>query len=165
MENRKLIPMVDYVLKISDLINDNETYVEDKCRQMEACEVYAEFLKQTPELKHFVPCGKDGMPLEEPIDNTCKNCDHKKGEDICCHFEAWHEAKESVLFDGLKLIHESQGYAQLELKNADLFITFHDGKIYFENELYEKDIPIYNIESLIELDLTLTEETAKKLRL
>ena len=71
---------------------------------------YANFLKQPPKLGDFIPCDKEGKPLEKPVFYD----DYLKGINL----ELWHpdtkrgckqfkEALERVLFEGFEVEHYS----------------------------------------------------------
>jgi len=99
--------MVDYVIQEKNRLGlDGNTY---KCFAEKVIN-YANFLKQPLSIEMFVPCKLvDGfwVVLEEPIDNTCENCNHKQDFDICCRFEEYQEAKERCLFEGFTFEHTS----------------------------------------------------------
>jgi len=94
------------------------------------------FLKQPLSIEMFVPCKLvDGfwVVLEEPIDNTCENCNHKQDFDICCRFEEYQKAKESCLFEGFIFYKDDNESFSLDLINSDGSETF----CFMKNETIE----------------------------
>ncbi len=130
---------------------------------------FADFLKKSLNLGMFIPAKLvDGVwvVLEEPIDNTCKNCDHKEAFDICCHFEEYQQAKSNVIFEGFEIEYFNYGgdvsnesSYQIISKETDVQICIYKA---------QPDYFIWNyktIEDLIPYNLTLTPEWAEKLGL
>lgn len=98
----KLIPMTDFVLYQSKQYWDGHIMLNDF---QNICESYAKFLKQPLKLEMFVPCDDDGNVLEEPeMYGWLQNVGSKNSgatEKECIDCEAYHAAKNKVLFEGL----------------------------------------------------------------
>ena len=160
MENNKLQSMTDFVLDQYELDKGSATFEKD-------CYNYANFLKQPLEFWMFVPCKLiDGVwtILEKPLNynkwlrkelNTPYDLDLIK-------YEQYKQAKERVLFDGFHLLGIEDNIIEIELKNADLWITFIGKKVVVTNQ-FSQQYSIYNIEDLIQEDLTLTETAIKQI--
>lgn len=65
------------------------------------------------------------------------------------------------MFEGFYILGSTGFCTEIELKNADLWLSFIDKQIEVENE-FSHEYNVYTIEDLIDLELTLTP-TAKKL--
>jgi len=144
----KLISMVDYTLGLYKVIKA----IPFKRKVVD----YANLLNRKLELGMFVPC-VDGVPFEEPLsedyvdteDNKTGSYDSEKYER---DLEQYQEAELKVLFKGFEFIM--------------LGVHRHE-KVFKHEDRYELriDFTSANIESLIKLNLELTENTIKQLEL
>ncbi len=91
---------------------------------------YAKFLQQTLTLNMFVPCDKNGKPLEKPIDRHRETCYTEMVYQLEC--KACQQAERSVIFAGwiwkkkeasLKLKHKDYTIQLNHYKNIEDLIT------------------------------------------
>ena len=96
----KLISMTDFVLSQTELLYD-----KNQSKLIHNIVNYAQFLKQSLKLEMFVPCDEDGNVLEEPTNYEVWEEIYLKDKSSIIGFkehESYFEAKEKVLFEGLK---------------------------------------------------------------
>ena len=158
----ELISMTDFVLEQNEKINENfkknilmtqgET-LDELNNFIDIITNYANFLKKPLKLGYFIPCDKNDVPLEEPINFEVwerlhfKNGKTEKGTIGFKEHEKYQEAKQRVLFE----VFEYDGlYIEYKVNNLNRF---------FKDELRKGTIE----DLLIQIDdkIKLTE-TAKK---
>ena len=144
----KLISMKDFVLKQKEQLHEDETgFLNDRLKNIFN---YANFLNQPLTLGMFVPCDEDGNVLE-----VCKQKDvcskSLSGNCICPKSDKYQQAKERVLFEGVKLVTDDNTFAS-HLESEKGFWRYTDN--------------IFgNIEELCKYDLNLTESALKQIGL
>ena len=122
-----LIPMLDFVLKINDLIpRDNLDVIEWWGKKLDIIENYAKFLKQPLKLGMFIPCDEDGNVLEEPKISE-DDFDEHTTQIFAQYQYDLDRAKENVLF---------------EVENVE----YKFGSIYFDD--YENELKIVTINAM-----------------
>jgi len=158
MKTKKLIPLLDYVLEQEK--NLNPLKLADALANIVN---YAKFLSKPLKLSQFVPCDSNGNILEEPrmeyYDSmTGWNCpeDARNYQD---KLEAYNKAKSNVLFEGFeykKEIRNSGGNYTHILEHQKLEIYIQYGGFFISGKTEIKEI-----EDLVKLGLTLTENAVK----
>ena len=152
----KLISMTDYVMTFEneypcadekDYHNTNETVL---CKIIK----YADFLKQPLTLGMFIPCDDEGNVLNEMYSEK-ENTKNKTFTQLSNEYQ---QVKERVIFEGITT-KKGKAYHLTELYfDKNYLFTYNSSTVNFL-------IVGSTIENLIELNLTLTETTAKKLGL
>jgi len=146
---KTLIGMVAFVLEQEN--NPNEYNPSNKYKD---CLNYANFLSRQPQLSDFVPCGKDGLPLEMPIIYDGMDSDALLDE------KKYLEALDKVLFKGFEVVNypdTQHGITKtVSLKNT--VHAFHYDSI---SQTWNKSLGIKNLESLTPYNLELTENANK----
>ena len=146
----KLKSMTDFVLneyneRMDTPYNDGALVESDAYKWVR----YAKFLKQALKLEMFVPCDDEGNVLEEPYKymdiQTIGSMNSFATEQECSDSEAFHKAKEKVLFEGF------------EVEN-DLLIIPNFGKQDIKN------IKGLTIEALTEFEIELTPTAIKQIQ-
>lgn len=140
----KLTSMIAYVDSLDEPIIASKVIIE-AAKRFQSCCKYKDFLKQPLELGFFIPCGKDGEPLEEPkelCNCSRENCKYRKAE------KEYQQAQERVLFEGFKF-GDVSGF-----KNSNTLVIQKDG-----NQLIAHDKVI--VENLITFKPTLTPNAIK----
>jgi len=158
----KLVSMVDYVI---DLMASNSV---DNWSKGGMILKYANFLSQPLKLEQFVPC-KDGVPLENPIDDLhwWKTTTDKERSKRCDEYQ---EAKTKVLFEGWKIkegsnqpVFELDGYSDVEIpwsfRRGELIQGSQDRAAYVVEKTIE-DLYLYDYRRKY---LTLTPKAQEKL--
>lgn len=133
MENRKLVSMVDYVLKKS-----KSTDLWDIIR-------YANFLRQPLELWMFVPVGQNGEVLEEPKE-------YKGDYDL--ELLQWEHSWDRVLFEDCDVVEEYPDELLIN-HNGHPIMSYQIDKKKFVD--FDGEYHYDTIEKLIWTGLTLTE--------
>ena len=157
----KLISMTEFVIHESFGVGNEIISKDEFCNK---CSNYANFLKQPLTLGMFIPCDEEGNILEEPDHSmyfTATTIGEDKYNNDAYEYE---QAEERVLFEGFHVIGVDKNYCHIELKNADLWIVFYNGKICLEYS-FNEETSIYTIEDIIEYNLTLTDSAIKQLGL
>lgn len=98
MENKKLIPLSDFVLEQKKKLGESQL-ISSILDTTQLIFNYAEFLKQPLKLEMFVPCDEDGNFLEKPADDDYSFYTHKNQSVQ----EEYQQAQEKVLFDGFEV--------------------------------------------------------------
>jgi hypothetical protein len=147
----KLIPMTDFVLE-QEITIEVQSLTDQyllRASKYHKIQSYAKFLKQPKELWMFVPCGKDGQPLQIIPFN-----EHKQGSNYeFMQHELYRQAKERCLFEGFQ--HD------FNIIEKGIFVFTYNGntKIFEMGE---------NIEKLLEykkVEFKLTPTALKKIGL
>ena len=158
----KLISMTDFVLKQSERIMNCElTHLESHHQIVD----YSNFLKQPLKLEMFVPCDENCNVLEEPekygwLQNVGSRNSYAT-EQECIDCETFHLAKEKVLFERFELVKTSGDYKSIKFNDLEVFWYNSTCNIGFNPWTRNEDY--YNIEDLIEYDLTLTPNAIKRI--
>lgn len=105
MENKKLIPLSDFVLEQERILKevyanftDPEELDEARLEFFVRVTNYTHFLKQPLKLEYFVPCDEEGNILRKPADDDYSFYTHKNQSVN----EEYQEALEKVLFEGFE---------------------------------------------------------------
>lgn len=152
----KLISMTEFIIQQqSNLGIGGNTY---QCFT-EKVTAYANFLKQPLTLWMFIPFDEDGNVFNGRPLSSASGQEWDRWEKEQSIFK---QEKERVLFGGFHVIGVGEDYYHIQLKNANLWIVFYNGKICLEYSFNEETI-IYTIEDLIEYNLTLTDSAIKQL--
>lgn len=115
---------------------------------------YDNFLEKPLTPSMFVPCDEQGNILEKP------KVRHDGGYDIG-EAELYTKAKECILFEGLHKVKFTSLYGQSVIQyGKDINFTY---KIIFEIRDNEIKMFYKNIESILNFDLTLTENAIKQI--
>ena len=177
MEN-KLISMVDFVLEQSNNENLEKHLCNENGHQFmnywHSVFSYAKFLKQPLKLGMFVPCDENDVPLGEPKAENYFNVNipineltekDAKGLNELYSLQLYYQdAKDRVLFEGVEIIGQSEGFCEIELKNGDFWMTFIEGEINVTNQ-FNQEYRVHVIEDLIQEDLILTASAIKQFEL
>jgi len=142
MKDRKLISMVDFLIKqdVDFDLNAIDQLEEIKVRYNRNYR-YAKFFQQELKLGDFIPCDKDGKPLEKPHLTIYSVIELKE----------YQQAKERVIFEGLNYKEMKDYYVVYNEKlNGEIWYSWNKSK---------------TIEDLMDRELTLTESKAKQLGL
>lgn len=151
--------MTDYVLEnYKELVFHRDTPYDDTIVSMwSSIYDYANFLKQPPKLGDFIPCDKEGKPLEKP--DAHKTWRKEMGgiiylEKLFEEVKDYKEALERVLFEGFEVEYDINGcYRELRL-------TYKGELIYINSQKLIK-WGYKTIEDLTTLGLTLTKNATK----
>lgn len=155
---------VDYILHEERLKEDSDVAIFNVTN-------YANFLKQTPNIGDFVPAKEvDGVwvILEEPDRNSLKYDFYISDVETdfnCQLYEQdlleYKEAKKRVVFEWFEYENKEHLESFSILSNGEISLNYDDKYKTFElNRFYYEEI-----ESLLEFNLTLTEQKAKELAL
>jgi len=105
-EGVKLVGMCEYIEMIQDKPIDHEKPIS---HMMSYCYglimEYCNFLRLTLKLGYFIPCDKDGKPMDEPVDN------HTSHDEYCVYMdqmEQYKQACKEVIFVGWTWNEEKQ---------------------------------------------------------
>ena len=111
--------MTEYVLKrYSDiLLNANKVEITDQLRIKEAdfCIRYANLLSTLLSLNQFIPCNKDGEPMEKPL--LFEN--FRQADKALKSHRDYLKAMDSVIISGFK-IKQRPGYKTLQKIGEDI---------------------------------------------
>lgn len=166
MKTTKLIPMSDFVLSLT-----SEYDYKGIARKSVQ---YAQFLKQPIELWMFVPCDEDGNVLEEPYKymdiQTIGSMNSFATEQECSDSEAFHKAKEKVLFENAVNIdtepYRSTKRLMINLNHKAPFRIYNKFK-YGNGDIEINFLPQFSIiptiEYLVQYNLQLTPTALKQI--
>jgi len=93
-----LKPMTEFIQEIEDYILESD----NRKRALDLILGYNSFLIQEVEMNMFIPCNKEGLPLNKPLDMPTaiiQNYGAKKWAEETAEYE---EAMKKVLFEGFK---------------------------------------------------------------
>ena len=153
MKTKKLIPLLDYVLEQEK--NLNPLKLADALANIVN---YAKFLSKPLKLSQFVPCDEEGQIHEKP-NNLCFELALANHKESKLALEAYNKAKSNVLFEGFeykKEIRNSGGNYTHILEHQKLEIYIQYGGFFISGKTEIKEI-----EDLVKLGLTLTENAVK----
>jgi len=163
---KKLIPMTDFVLELSDIGSEIQSLShqnKNRADRFSKLVTYANFLKQPLKLEMFVPCDEDGNVLEMPVNYDVwfelhnKNIDGEKGTIGFLLHEEYQKAKEKVIFEGFnaKRLYGFISEIIIELKNKEIFFYYD-----FEKKIFFKYFNKYlrTVEDLIPYNLEFKNE-------
>lgn len=108
---KTLIPLNQYIVKLWNtyLIYDQKEAEKFACSAYE----YTNFLDQPLKLWMFIPCDKEGNPIENPKDS---NRDFFKDTAYKYELRQYQEAKDKVLFEGFETTGVCENYVIIESK-------------------------------------------------
>jgi len=159
MKEIKLVSMTDYVLNL-----DSKTSSSNEFRMFAIN--YTEFLQTPLDLGMFIPCDKDGIPIDKP--DKCYD-DKQKCKVLCdkmCtesdYAKIYQEAEENVLFKGVSVLFTDISSIGIAIENYDFIINYSKLTGVLRNLQNGK---LTTIEDLISFDLTLTESAIKKFKI
>ncbi|HUV71883.1 MAG TPA: hypothetical protein VMW25_02650 [Clostridia bacterium] len=103
------------VSEVDVYVNQSKNYV----RGYGIVSEWNEFLKETVKLSDFVPCGSDGLPLEE-IKDLPKNIQIENLEQVEKYhkFHIYQKAKQAVIFEGWEVESHDKHDGWMTLKNG-----------------------------------------------
>jgi hypothetical protein len=120
---------------------------------------YAELLGLELELGYFIPCDKEGRPLETPKNENFDFGSIEGDEKFQEYCEKYEEAEKRVLFKDFHIINTEEN--ELEWKKGDLWILPESGwQIYTGHDGVKKyGATVSDIAGLVDIELT---EAGKK---
>lgn len=148
------------LISMRTLTLEIEEYVRESHNEKRACEImfnYANFLSRQPKLGDFIPCGKDGFPLEKPKEHLENRTLYYQ------ELEAYQKALDKVLFKGFEVCNDNEEFTRLKLNNDVLFfITFYkESEMIVSNPSGGNQQYITTLEHLTPYNLELTENGNK----
>ena len=88
---------------------------------------YNQFLKEPIQLKHFIACGSDGLPMSEPKYYYAFINNHAKDDwsmDIVQNIHLYKKALQDVIFEGWEVEKTSLSGKSFIIKNTNLYLHF-----------------------------------------
>jgi len=166
MKTQKLIPLLDYVLKVQENepkpknFSDFGQIPDYKKTGYDLIQNYAKFLSQPLKLSMFVTCDGEGNVLEEPLE-TDIFLSNDEEEVYEYEVSEYNKAKSNVLFEGFEVKYFNYGGSDVD-KNSSFELTNKDVQVCIYKS--QPDYFIWNyktIQDLAKHGLTLTENAVK----
>ena len=145
---KKLMKMTEYVWRQWQLWDENKITDLQYIQRTRVCQ---QLLSTPPVLEYFIPCDKEGKPMEKPelVVRGTQGVTYKK---------FYQEALDRVMFEGIR-IEEGAGYCVLMQRSKCIAQKY--------NDQIEWNWKFETIEDLqaTGIELTLTDNYANKLKL